>query len=147
MSADFPKLLSAMCYTHNNTVAFDYVYFKRIANKQTYDLIAQAIIFNIDTILTQYDQFECHITLKMMTVGDVDKHMGFWIQMAGILKQRYQSQMSKCYIYDLPAFFAQCYKVLSVFIDKVTHEKIVFQPFSNVITAWKRKVDIMVTLF
>jgi hypothetical protein len=37
--------------------------------------------------------------------------------------------------------------VLSVFIDKVTHEKIVFQPFSNVITAWKRKVDIMVTLF
>ena len=135
MSADFPKLLSAMCYTHNNTVAFDYVYFKRIANKQTYDLIAQAIICNIDTVLTQYDQFECHITLKMMTVGDVDKHMGFWIQMAGILKQRYQSQMSKCYIYDLPAFFAKCYKVLSVFIDKVTHEKIVFQPFSNVITA------------
>jgi hypothetical protein len=124
MSADFPKLLSAMCYTHNNTVAFDYVYFKRIANKQTYDLIAQAIICNIDTILTQYDQFECHITLKMMTVGDVDKHMGFWIQMAEILKQRYQSQMSKCYIYDLPTFFAKCYKVLSVFIDKVTQEKI-----------------------
>jgi hypothetical protein len=129
MSADFPKLLSSMCYTQKHIVVFDYVYFKRIANKQTYDLIAQAIICNIDTILTQYDQFECHITLKMMTVGDVDKHMGFWIQMTEILKQRYQSQMSKCYIYDLPAFFAQCYKVVSVFIDKVTQEKIVFQPF------------------
>lgn len=128
MSAELPKLLSSMCYTHNNVVVFDYVYFKRIANKQTYDLIAQTIVCNIDTILTQYDQFECHITLKMLTVGDVDKHMGFWIQMAGILKQRYQSQMSKCYIYDLPAFFTQCYKVLSVFIDNVTQEKIVFQP-------------------
>ena len=128
MSAELPKLLSSMCYTHNNVVVVDYVYFKRIANKQTYDLIAQTIICNIDTILTQYDQFECHITLKMLTVGDVDKHMGFWIQMAGILKQRYQSQMSKCYIYDLPAFFTQCYKVISVFIDNVTQEKIVFQP-------------------
>ena len=125
MSAVFPKLLSAMCYTQNHIIAFDYVYFKKIANNDTYDLIMQAIICNIDTVLTQYQQFDCHITLKMMTIGDVDKHMGFWIKLAGVLKERYQSQMAKCYIYDIPAFFAQCYKVVSVFIDKVTQEKIV----------------------
>lgn len=123
---DLSKLLSSMCYTKEHIVAFDYVYFKKIANKETYDLITQVILNNIDTVLTQYEQFNCHITLKMMTIGDVDKHMGFWIKMAGILKERYQSQMSKCYIYDIPAFFAQCYKVFSVFMDKVTQEKIQF---------------------
>ena len=130
MSAlDLPKLLSSMCYTQDNIVTFDYVYFKKIANKETYDLITQVILYNIDNVLTQYEQFDCHITLKMMTIGDVDKHMGFWVKLTGILRERYQSQLAKCYIYDIPAFFAQCYKMFSVFMDKVTQEKIHFPPF------------------
>ena len=127
MSApDSPKLLSSMCYTQDHIVAFDYVYFKKIANKDTYDLIIQAIIYNIDNVLTQYDQFNCHITLKMMTIGDVDKHMNFWVKLTGVLRERYQSQLAKCYIYDIPSFFAQCYNLVKGFIDKVTQEKIQF---------------------
>jgi hypothetical protein len=121
---DLPKLLSSMCYTQNNVVAFDYVYFKKIANKETYDLIIQAILYNIDNVLTQYEQFDCHITLKMMTISDVDKHMSFWVKLTGVLRQRYQSQLAKCYIYDIPAFFAQCYNLVKCFIDKVTQDKI-----------------------
>jgi hypothetical protein len=125
MSApDLPKLLSSMCYTQKHVVAFDYVYFKKIANKDTYDLIIQAILYNIDVVLTQYEKFDCHITLKMMTIGDVDKHMGFWVKLTGFLRERYQSQLAKCYIYDIPAFFAQCYNLVKCFIDKVTQEKI-----------------------
>lgn len=125
MSAtDLPKLLSSMCYTQDQIVAFDYVYFKKIANKDTYDLIIQAIILNIDNVLTQYQHFNCHITLKMMTIGDVDKHMSFWVKLTGVLRERYQSQLAKCYIYDIPAFFAQCYNLVKCFIDKVTQEKI-----------------------
>ena len=125
MSApDLPKLLSSMCYTQDQIVAFDYVYYKKIANKDTYDLIIQAILYNIDNVLTQYEKFDCHITLKMMTIGDVDKHMGFWVKLTGVLRERYQSQLAKCYIYDIPAFFAQCYNLVKCFIDKVTQEKI-----------------------
>jgi len=113
-----------MCYTKDNIVAFDYVSFKPIANKDTYDLIIQAIIYNIDTVLTQYDKFDGHITLKMMTIGDVDKHMNFWIKLTGVLKSRYKSQLDKCYIYDLPAFFAKCYNLVKGFIAKDTQEKI-----------------------
>ena len=121
---DLPKLLSSMCYTKDHIVAFDYVYFKKIANKDTYELIIQAIILNIDNVLTKYQQFNCHITLKMMTIGDIDKHMSFWVKLTGVLRQRYQSQLAKCYIYDIPAFFAQCYNLVKCFIDKVTQEKI-----------------------
>ena len=118
--------LSNMCYTKDNIVVFDYVYFKRLANKDTYNAITQQIIYNIDSVLTQHDHFDCQITLKMMTIGDIDKHMNFWVNLTGVLRERYQSKLAKCYIHNIPAFFAQCYNLAKVFIDKVTQDKIQF---------------------
>ena len=117
-------LLDNLCYHKDNTCYFDYTIFKQLANTDTYPIIIQLIINNIDAILKEHDQFDGHISLKHMTIGDVDKHFGFWRDMSSVLKIKYKNKLNRCYVYDNQSFFAKCYNVAKVFIDKDTQEKI-----------------------
>ena len=117
-------LLDNLCYHKDKTCFLDYTFFKQLANKETYPFIIQFIVNNIDAILTENDQFDVHVSLKQMTIGDVDKHFEFWRDMSSVLKIRYKNKLNRCYVYDIQSFFSKCYNVVKVFIDKDTQEKI-----------------------
>jgi hypothetical protein len=115
-----------ICYRQNNCFFFENILFKQFANKETYPFIIQLIVGNIDAILAEYELFDSHISFKMITISDFDKHMGFWRELTNVLKNRYKSKLNVCYIYDMPSFFTTCYDVAKVFIDKDTQTKIQF---------------------
>jgi hypothetical protein len=115
-----------ICYRQNNCFFFEYTLFKQFANKETYPFIIQLITSTIDAILEENELFDSHLSFKMITITDIDKHLGFWRELTNVLKNRYKSKLNVCYLYDMPSFFARCYDVGKVFIDKDTQTKIQF---------------------
>jgi hypothetical protein len=118
------SLFDKICYKNNQNMFFDYIYFKQLATKDTYSFIIQLIVKNIDAILSEHDQFDGHVSFKTITIGDIDKHFGFWRELSGVLKNRYKMKLNICCVYDIPSFFAKCYDMCKVFIDKDTQSKI-----------------------
>jgi hypothetical protein len=118
--------IDKICYKQKNCFFFEYTVFKQLANKETYTSIIKLIVDNIDAILAEYEQFDSHLSFKMITISDADKHFGLWKDLTNVLKERYKSKLNICYIYDMPGFFAKCYDVAKMFIDKDTQGKIQF---------------------
>ena len=72
------SLFDKICYKNEQYLFFEYIYFKQLATKDTYSFIIQLIVKNIDAILSEHDQFDGHVSFKTITIGDIDKHFGFW---------------------------------------------------------------------
>jgi hypothetical protein len=121
----FDEILKNICYIENNNVIIDYIYIKYFANITTYDLILQYIINNIDNILKYNDKFGVHVNVKMLTLLDIDKHRNFISHMCAIFKDKYPNKLEQCYIYNASNVFSHLYSIISLFIDKVTKEKII----------------------
>lgn len=117
-------IFNLMCKTNNDSIILDYIYFKYIATKETYDYILSFIINNIDKILKEYDGFCIHINMKNLSIVEIDKHKPFIQNMSEFFKEKYPKKLSICYVYNAPFVFSQLFNILSLFIDKETQSKI-----------------------
>jgi hypothetical protein len=117
-------ILANLCCIKENTIILDFIYFKHFAHNNTYDMILNYIITNINNILLQYSDFDVHVNLKNLTIIDIDKHKLFIQNISSLLKDKYPQKLSKCYVYNAPFVFAQFLNIVSIFIDKDTLRKI-----------------------
>jgi hypothetical protein len=117
-------ILKNLCFIKDNEIILNYVYFKNLATKDTYNCILTYITNNIDIILSQKTEFTIHVNMKSLTIIDIDKHKLFIQIISRYLKDKYPQKLEKCYIYNAPFLFAQIYSIVSMFIDKETQTKI-----------------------
>ena len=122
---EWNDIFEGFCYIKDYIIFMDYIYFKHLATKDTYNMTLDYMIKQIDCVLTGKNEFTVYVNLKKLTVLEVDKHSQFIQQLSKVLKERYPDRLKKCYIYNAPFVFSQIYNIVSRFIDKDTHEKIV----------------------
>jgi hypothetical protein len=123
-SGNIEAILNNLCYIDNNEIKINYVYFKYFAHTETYDCILNAISNNIDTLLLTNPTFSVHVNMQTINITDVNKHKDYIKYISDYLKNKYPNKLNICYIYNAPFIFAQIYKIISVFIDKETQQKI-----------------------
>lgn len=119
------EILNGLCYINEKNVILNYIYFKHVAQEQTYAYILNYITNNIDNVLTKNDDFIVHINMKTLTLFDIDKHKKFIQYISEFLKEKYHEKLAKCYVYNAPFIFTQFFSIVSMFIDKETQKKIV----------------------
>lgn len=119
------EIFDNICYIKDNYIIIDYVYIKHFASNDTYDLIFQHILNNIDSILKHHNKFGVHVNTKNLSLSDIDKHRTFITHMCRLFKDKYPDKLEKCYIYNAPHVFSHLYSIISIFIDKVTQQKII----------------------
>jgi len=140
---EWNDIFEGFCYIKDQIVFMDYIYFKHLATKDTYNMVLNYMIQKIDSVLagnsvlsgnsvlagnsvlSGNSVFTVYVNLKKLTVLEVDKHGQFIQQMSKALKERYPDRLDKCYIYNAPFVFSQIYNIVSRFIDKDTQDKIV----------------------
>jgi len=123
-NGQWTEILNNLCYIKENTIIIDYIYFKYFAHKNTYDIIINYIVHNIDHLLLKYTTFDIHLNLQKLTIVDIDTHKIFIQNISSYLKEKYPQKLSKCYVYNAPFVFSQIFSIVSLFIDKDTQKKI-----------------------
>jgi hypothetical protein len=123
-NGNFKEILNNFCYINDNIIIVNYMYFKYLANQTTYNIFTNLILNCIDNILSSYDKFDCHISIKKLNVVEINKHLSYIRQFSNLLKERYQDKMRKCTIHNASNLFSQIYDMIVPFIDKDTQKKI-----------------------
>ena len=113
-----------MCFIKENVVILNYVYFKHFATKETYPIILNFMISQIDKALATNNEIIVHVNMKLLNVVDIDKHKSFIQQVSECLKKKYPEKLDKCFIHNAPFVFSQIVNMISIFIDKDTQTKI-----------------------
>jgi len=119
------KILNNLCNITNDELYINSTYFKHIYTSETYSIVLQHILNNIDNLLTNSTTFNIHLNIKDLTFLDIEKNAGFIFECAPVFKERYPDRLLKMYIYNSSFMFSQFYKILSNVLDKKTKEKIV----------------------
>lgn len=120
----YDDIFAGLCCIKENSIIMHYSYFKHFAINDTYDIILQFIVSNIENILQTNETFTVHVNANNLSITDVDKHKSFILKMSQTLNEKFPSKLHKCYIYDAPFIFSQVFSILSKFIDKETQRKI-----------------------
>ena len=123
-NCNWDEMLNSLCYINDDAIVLDYTYFKYFAVKETYSIILNYIITQIDHLLSVNNYFVVNVNMKNLTISDIDKHKTFIQNISTICKNKYPNKLLKCYIYNAPFVFSQIYNIVSMFIDKVTQQKI-----------------------
>lgn len=123
-NSNFSELFFNFCRVEDNRIIIDYVYFKYLGNSNTYLTFRNLILKCIDDILANYEKFECHISIKKLTILEINKHIDYIRNFSNLLKETYQDKMNKCFIHNASALFSQIYDIIVPFIDKDTQQKI-----------------------
>jgi hypothetical protein len=122
---DFNDILKNLCYSSKDGVIFlNYEYFKLIAIIENYDYIIQYLVKIIENVLLDVSEFTMHVSMKGLTLSDLDKYYGFISKISIILKEKFPEKLNSCFIHNSPFIFSQLYKIVSAFIDKSTQKKI-----------------------
>jgi hypothetical protein len=121
---DIAVFMKHFCVVKENTVFFDYLYFKSFANKNTYSIILQMVTSSYDTILSKYPMFNLQINVNGITFSDIHLHRKFILFIAKHLKQRYPQKLNQCFIFNAPKSFVRIYRLISLFVDLDTLKKI-----------------------
>jgi len=121
---EWHEILNGLCFIKENSVILNYIYFKHVAQEQTYAYILNYITNNIDNVLTTNDNFIVHVNIKNLTLVDINKHKQFIKYISEFLKEKYPEKLAKCYVYNAPFIFAQFFTIVSMFIDNKTQKKI-----------------------
>lgn len=121
---EWNDILNNLCRTESNSIFLDYIYFKYFATKETYGILTNFIMSHINNILTSYDTFTVYVNMKTLTLLEIDKHMSFIQNISGVLKDTYSNKMNKCYIYNSTFVFSKILKLVALFIDQETQQKI-----------------------
>jgi len=110
---------------YDNHIILDYRYLKHIITPTTFVVITNYLTQSISNILKTYPQIIFHIYLKNLTLLDVDKYYKYINQFAEILANAFSNKLDICYIYETSFIFSQIFKIISPFMNKETHSKIV----------------------
>lgn len=124
-------ILNKFCFNHNNNIIIDYKIFKNIASILTYDMIfkhLENVITNTTKNLTndtlQKNNVNIHLSMKSLSITDVDKHRNFISNLINYYNLNYPNYLNGCYIYLASSIFKQVFSIFSIFIDKETKKKI-----------------------
>lgn len=120
----YDEIFSGLCCIKDNAIVMHYPYFKHFAMNETYDIILQFIVSNIENILKNSGSFSVHVNANNLSISDVEKHRSFIFKMSQTLNEKFPYKLHKCYIYNAPLIFAQVFNIISMFIDKETQRKI-----------------------
>lgn len=123
-NGEWNDILNGLCCIKGNNILLNYIYFKYVATRETYNFILNYITNNIDIILSNNTEFIVHVNMKNLTIVDIDKHKLFIQEISGFLKDKYPQKLGKCYVYNAPFIFSQIFAIVSMFIDKDTQKKI-----------------------
>jgi hypothetical protein len=120
----YDEIFDGLCCAKENSIILHYSYFKHFAMNDTYDIILQFIVSNIENVLKNNETFSVHVNANNLSITDVDKHRSFILKMSQTLSEKFPYKLHKCYIYDAPFIFSQVFSIVSKFIDKETQRKI-----------------------
>jgi hypothetical protein len=120
----FKPYLERLCIVKNNIIYFDYSIFKTIANDMTYDMITNYITSTFSDVLKKKEQLTIHLSLKLLTINEADKHYNYISRLCSILKTDFPDKLLVCYVYNAPFIFFQIFSIISIFVDKPTQDKI-----------------------
>lgn len=120
---DINDILTHLCSIKNGSILLDYKYFKPCARVENYGVILKHIIETIQTILREKDTFVIHINLQSLTLSDVEKYYSFIQIISETMKNTFPDKLEQCNIYNAPFIFSQVYRIISLFIDKKTQQK------------------------
>jgi len=122
---DKQVILEKICRINENNIFIEYPAFKYFANENTYDEITEFLRDNFNKVLKNHINFNIHLSLKSLTIKEVEKHYNYIGKICGIFNNDFpDSNLDTCYIYNAPFIFSQVLSILSIFIDKVTCKKI-----------------------
>ena len=122
---DLNSILNNICRFDNQEIYIDYRYFNPVASKNTYEVIINCIISNINAVLSIYDTFIVHVCMKSLSVIDAEKHSKFIYNVSKLFKEKYPNKLNQCFIYNAPFIFARVYDIIRPFIDKETQKKVI----------------------
>lgn len=122
---DLNSILNNICRFDNQEIYIDYRYFKPFASKNTYEVIINCIISNINAVLSIYDTFIVHVCMKSLSVIDAEKHSKFIYNVSNLFKEKYPDKLNQCFIYNAPFIFSKVYDIIRPFIDKETQKKVI----------------------
>lgn len=123
-NGQWQEIYNGICTIQNQSIKIDYIYFKYLANKETYQTIFSIITKNIDIILSTNNKFYVYINMKYLTISELEKHMDFIQNISKSLRDKYPDKLLKCFIINAPFVFSQLFNILSFLIDKDTLSKI-----------------------
>ena len=122
---EWVDILGGLCYIKEQCIFLDYIYFKHFATKETYNLILNYMIQQIDNVLSSNSTFVVYVNLQQITLLEIDKHRQFIQYLSMVLIEKYPDRLGNCYIYNTPFVFSRIFSLLRIFINKYTLEKIV----------------------
>jgi len=118
------SFLENFCTIKENCVYINYTFFKYFANDTNYGLITNHVLTSLTDILKTYNKFIIHLSLKQLTLKELDIHYNYIAQVCTIFKMSFPDKLDVCFIYDTPFLFTQIFSIISVFLDKITLKKI-----------------------
>ncbi len=117
-------ILDGLCNMRDDHIFLDLKYVKFFAEKVTYPLITQIVMNNCDMVLQSYPRFNVHLNVSAFTVSQLDKHCAYIKQFSQIFANKYPDTLKKCYVYNASFVFEQLFNIISLFVDKVTMQKV-----------------------
>jgi hypothetical protein len=123
----YEDFLKKTCFVYReNHIMINYSYLKWIMKNGVYnnEFLIEYIMNVLKTLLLRYDNFILHINSNHLTIMDIDKYYIFIKNISLIMKETFPNKLDKCYVYNAPFIFSKLFSILSVFIDKLTLQKI-----------------------
>ena len=118
------EILNKMCTSTRNEITFHYPIFKAIANQATYTAILHHLYDVSKKALTFSPKLIIHANLKSTSVGSIDIHKRFIMEVMGKMSLDFSDALDKCYLYKTPFVFSQIYNIVCIALDKETKQKI-----------------------
>jgi hypothetical protein len=121
------ELLLAYCNLNDeNNIILDYKYFKLIRklNRIENYTIIDHMISIFQKALEKKEVFTIHFCLKTLTISDIDQYYSIIREISEIFKIKFPDKLEECFIYNAPFIFTQFIKIVSVFADKKTMNKL-----------------------
>jgi hypothetical protein len=116
--------LEKFCIVKEKSVYIDYYIFKYFANAANYNTITLFVVNCLKRVLEKHEIFTIHLSLKSLTLKELDKHYSYIANVCTIFKNEFPDKLDSCFIYNAPFVFTQIISIISVFVDKKTQKKI-----------------------
>jgi hypothetical protein len=121
---DFQYILNHLCFIKDDYIVIDFNYFKPFATTETYPIITQFVVQKFDEYLAVYPQAIIHLNISSLSLTLLDKHKTFFVNISQFFAIKYPNILKECYVYNATFIFSQLFSIVSLFVDKVTMQKI-----------------------
>jgi len=121
---DFQYILNHLCFIKDDYIVIDFNYVKLFATTETYPIITQFVVQKFDEYLAVYPQAIIHLNISSLSLTLLDKHKNFFVNVSQFFAIKYPNILKECYVYNATFIFSQLISIVSLFVDKVTMQKI-----------------------